>query len=88
MLLPPTARNFCPPPLPHYALTGTPTTSSVCGPQTLATPWPLPQLLARYQHTPTAHATPEQHRWLHTHFERASAEDTAAVVWRPSTAAE
>ena len=88
MLPPPTARNFCPPPLPQDVLTGTPTTCWRCGPQVLATPWPLPQLLARYHHTPTAHATPEQHRWLHTHFEQALAEDTATVAWGRSTAAE
>ena len=51
-------------------------------------PWPLLQLLAHYHHIPTAHATPEQHLWLHTHFERASAEDTATVAWGPSAAAE
>ena len=88
MLPPPTARNFCPPPLPGDALTGTPTTCLRCGPQVLATPWPLLQLLARYYHTPTAHATREQHRWLHTHFEQALAEDTATVASRPNTTAE
>ena len=87
MLPPPTARNFCPLPLPRDALTGSCTTCWRCGPQALATPWPLLQLLARYHHTPTAHATPEQHRWLHTHFEQASAEDMATVAWGPSTAA-
>ena len=88
MLPPPTARNFCPPPLSQDKLTGTPTTCWKCEPQVLATPWPLLQLLARYHHRPTAHATPEQHRWLHTHFEQASAEDTATVAWEPSAAAE
>ena len=88
MLLPPTARNFCPPPLPQDALTGTPTNCWRCPPQVLATPCPLLQLLARYHHTLTAHGTLEQHRWLHTHFEQASAGDTATVAWGPSTAAE
>ena len=88
MLPPPTARTFCPLPLPRDTLTGTPTTCWRCGPQALATPWPLLQLLARYHHTPRAHATPEQHGWLHTYFERASAEDTATVAWGPSTAPE
>ena len=44
--------------------------------------------LARYHHIPTAHATPEQHRWLHTHFERASPKDRATVTRGPSPAAE
>ena len=88
MLPPPTARNFSPPPLPQKALTGTPTPCGRCGPQALATPWPLLQLLAAYHHTPTAHATPEQHRWLHTHFEQASAEDTTSVACGPNTTAE
>ena len=88
MLPPVTARNFCPLPLRQDALTNTPTTCGRCGPQALASPWPLLQLLAGYHHTPTAHATPEQHRWLHTHFEQAFAEDTATVAWGPSTAAE
>ena len=88
MLPPPTARNFCPPPLLQDKLTGTPTTCWRCLPEALATPWPLLQLLARYHHIPTAHATPEQHRWLHTHFERASPEDTDTVAWGPSAAAE
>ena len=48
MLPPPTARNFCPPPLSQDKLTGTPTTCWRCEPQALATPWPLRQLLARY----------------------------------------
>ena len=37
---------------------------------------------------PTAHATPEQYQWLHTHFERAAERDTATVVWGPSAKAE
>ena len=37
---------------------------------------------------PTAHATPEQHRWLHTHFEQAAERDTATVAWGPSAKAE
>ena len=41
MLPPPTARSFCPPPLPQDKLTGTPTTCWRCGPRGLATPWPL-----------------------------------------------
>ena len=57
-------------------------------PQALATPWPLLQLLVRYHHTPTAHATPEQGRWLHTHFEEDPAEDTAPVASGPNTTAE
>ena len=88
MLPPPMACKFCPPPLPQDALTGSPTTCWRCGLQALSGPWPLLQLLARYHHTPAAHATPQQDRWLHTHLERASAEDTATVAWRPSTAAE
>ena len=88
MLPPPTARNFCLPPLPRDALMGTPTTCWRRGPQTLTTPCPPLQLLERYHHTPTAHATPEPHRWLHTHFEQASAEDTATVRWGPRTTAE
>ena len=88
MLPPPKARNFCPAPLPRDALKGSPPTCSRCGPQALSTPWPLLQLLACYHHTPTAHATPEQHRWLHTHFEQTSAEDTATVAWKPNTTAE
>ena len=88
MLPPPTARPFYPPPLSQDKLTGTPTTCWRCGPQALATPWPLLQLLARYHHIPTAHATPEQHRWLHTHFKRATEKDTATVAWGPSAAAE
>ena len=88
MLPPPTARNFCPPLLSQDKLTGTRTTCWRCGPQALATPWPFLRLLARYHHIPTAHATPEQPRWLHTHFEQASVKDTATVAWGPSTAAE
>ena len=37
---------------------------------------------------PTAHATPEQHRWLHTHFERAAERDTDTVAWAPNAKAE
>ena len=88
MLPLPMARNLCPPPLLQDRLTGTPTTCWGCGPQALASPWPLLQLLARYHHIPAAQASPEQHRWLHTHYERASAEDTATVAWGPSAAAE
>ena len=58
MLPPPTARPFCPPPLSQDKLTGTPTTCWRCGPQALATPWPILQLLARNQPIPTANATP------------------------------
>ena len=88
MLPPPTACNFCPPPLTQDKLTGTPTTCWRCGSQALATPCPLIELLARYHHIPMAHATPEQHRWRHTDFERAWEEDTATVAWGPSAAAE
>ena len=88
MLPPPTARPFCPPPLSQDKLTGTPTTCLRCGPQALATPWPLLQLLACYLPIATSHATPEQHRWLHTHFKRAAEKDTATVAWGPSAAAE
>ena len=88
MLPPPTARPICRPPLSQDKLTGTPTTCWRCGPHALATPWPLLQLLARYYPIPTAHATPEQHRWLHTHFERAAERDTATVAWGPSAKAE
>ena len=52
------------------------------------TPWPLLQLLARYHPMPRAHATPEQHRWLHTHFERAAERDTATVAWGRGAKAE
>ena len=79
---------FCPPPLSQDKLTGSPTTCSRCGPHALASPWPLPQLLARYHPMPTAHATPEQHRWLHTHFERAAEGYRATVAGGPSTEAE
>ena len=88
MLPPPTARPFCPPPLSQDKLTGTPTTSWRCGPQALSTPWPLLQLLARYHPIPTALATPEQHRWLHTHFARAAGKNTATVAWGLSATAE
>ena len=54
----------------------------------LAVPWPLLQLLAPYHPMPTAHATPEQHRWLHTHFERAAERDTATVAWGPCAKVE
>ena len=37
---------------------------------------------------PTAHATPEQHRWLHTHFKQAAERDTATVAWGPNARAE
>ena len=85
MLPPPKAHPFCPPLLSQDKLMGTPTTCWRCGPQALATPWPLLQLLVCYHHIPTAHATLEQHRWLHTHFERAAEKDTAtgaAAEWR------
>ena len=88
MLPPPTARSFCPPPLSQNKLTGTPTTCWRSGPHTLATPWPLLQLLARYHPMPMALATPEQHRWLHTHFERAAERDTATVAQGPSAEEE
>ena len=88
MLPPPTARPFCPLPLSQDKLTGTPTTGWRCAPQALATRWPLLQLLARYHPMPTADATPEQHRWLHTHFERAAERDTATVALDPSAQAE
>ena len=88
MLPPPTARPFCPPPLSQDKLTGTPTTCWRCGLHTLATPSPLLQLLVRYHPMPTAHATPEQHRWLHTHYERAADRDMATVAWGPSAKAE
>ena len=88
MLPPPTVRPFCPSPLSQDKLTGTPTTCWRCGPQALATPMPPLQLLARYHPVPTADATPEQHRWLHTHFERAAERDTATVAWGPNAKAE
>ena len=59
MLPPPTARPFCPRPLSQDKLTGTPATCWRCGPQALATPLPILQLLARHHPIPTAHATPE-----------------------------
>ena len=71
-----------------HKLTGTPTTCWRCGPHALATPWPLLQLLARYHPMPTAEATPEQHRWLRTHFEQAAEGDTATVAWDLSAKAE
>ena len=37
---------------------------------------------------PTADATTEQHRWLHTYFERAAERDAATVAWGPSAKAE
>ena len=88
MLPPPTARPFCPPPLSQDKLTGTPTTCWRCGPQALTSPWPLSQLLASYHPMQTAHATPEQNGWLHTHFERAAERDTAKVAWGPSAVVE
>ena len=88
MLPPRTARPFCPPPLSQDKLTGTCTTCWRCGPQALANLWPLLQLLTRYHPMPTAHGTPEQHRGLHTHFERAAERDTATVAWGPSAEAE
>ena len=88
MLSPSTARPFCPPPLSQDKLTCTPTTCPRCGPQALASRRPFLQLLARYHPMPTAHATPEQHWWLHAHFERAAERDTATVAWGPSAKAE
>ena len=41
MLSPPTAHPFCPPPLLQDKQTSTPTSCWRCGPQALATPWPL-----------------------------------------------
>ena len=80
MLPSPTARKFNPPALQQDPLTGTPTTCWRCGPQALATPWPILQLLARHHRTPTAHATPEQHQWLHTHFEPAPVDVLATLT--------
>ena len=80
MLPPPTARPFCPPLLSQDKLMDTPTTFWRCG--------PLLQLLARYRPMPRAHTTPEQHRWLHTQFERAAESDTATVSWGPSARVE
>ena len=88
MLPPPTAGPFCPPPLSQDKLTGTPTTCWRCGPHAPATLWPLLQLLLRYHPMPTAVATPEQSRWLHTHFERAAERDTVTVAWGPNAEAE
>ena len=87
MLQPPTARLFCPPPLPQDKLTGTPTTCWRCGPQALAAPWPLLQLLVGYHPISSAHATPEQHRRLQTHFQHAAVKNTGTVAWGPSAAA-
>ena len=81
MLPSPTARKSCPPLLPQDALTGIATTGWRCGPHALATPWAILQLLARHHHTRTAHAAPEQHRWLHTHFQQARADMSATVTW-------
>ena len=88
MLPPPRTRSFCPPPLSQDKLTGMPTTCWKCGPHALATPWPPLQLLARYHHMPTAHATPEQQQWLHTHYKQAAERDTATVAWGPSARVE
>ena len=88
MLPPPTARPFCPPPLLQDKLTGSPTTCWRCGPQALGTLCLISQLLARYHPIPMAHATPEQHRWLHTHFEQTAERDTSTVAWGPTAAAE
>ena len=88
MLPPPTARPFCPPPLSHDKLMGDPTPCWRCVPQVLASPWPLLQVLARYRPMPAAHATEEQHRWIHTHLERAAERSTATVAWDPSAKAE
>ena len=88
MLAPPTARRFCPPPLAQDPLTGMPTTCWRCGPHALAKPGPIFQLLARHHHTPTARATPEQHRWLHTHFELAPTGTLATVTWQPNAPAQ
>ena len=88
MLPPPTERPFRLPPQSQNKLTGTPTTCWRCEPKALASPWPLLQLLVHYHPIPTAHATLEQHRWLHTHLERAAEEDTTTVAWGPSAAAE
>ena len=85
---PPTARQFCPPRLPQDRLTAIPTTCWRCGPDALATTWPILQPLARQKHTPTAHATPEQQLWLHTHFEPAPAGTLATVIWQLNTQAE
>ena len=60
MLPPPTARKVHPLSLPQDPVMETPTTWWRCGPQALATPWPIFQLLGRYHHAPTADATPEQ----------------------------
>ena len=88
ILPPPTERPFCPPPQPQDKLTGTPTTCWRSAAQALAIRWPFLQLVARYHPMLTAHATPEQHGWLHTHFERAAETDTATVAWGPSAEAE
>ena len=88
MLPPFTAHKFCPPLLPRDPLTGISTTCSRCGPHALATPWPMLQLLARYHHTPTAHATPEKQRWLDMHFKLGPAGMLATVTWQPNTPAE
>ena len=87
MLPPPRARKFCPPPLPQDLLTGIPSTCWRCGPHALVTPWPIVPLLVRHHHTPTAHAPPEQHPGLYTHFKPAPADMLAAVTWQPNTPA-
>ena len=88
MLPPSTARKFHPPLFPQDPLRGTPTTCLQCGPLALAGPWPILQLLARQHHTPMAPTTPEQHQWLHTHFEPAPADGLATVTWESDTTAE
>ena len=87
MLCTPTARKFNPPPLPQDPMRGTTTICWRCGTQALATPWPVLQLLAPHHHTRTAHATPEQHQWLCTHFEPAPADVLATVAWNTHTTA-
>ena len=88
MIRPPRACKFEPLPLPQDPLTGTSATCCQCGPQPPAKPWPILWLLVRHHHAPIAHATPEQHRWLHTHFEPAPADILPTVTWGPDATAE
>ena len=80
MLPTPTALKFHPPPLPQQPLMGKRTICWKRAPQAMTTPWPILQPLARYHHARTAHTTPEQHGWLHTHLDPAPADVLATVA--------
>ena len=80
---PPTAKPFIPPDLPTDPHTGIPTRCWKCGPHAPATPWPILQLIAHQQASPTAHATTDQYPWLYTLFDRANPQDTTTITWDP-----